>query len=349
MPEIRVAIAGVGNCASFLVQSIFCSKVENEPLGGYRVSDIKFTAAFDVSREKVYKDLSEAIFSYPNITPKFADVGKLGVEVKPGPVLDGVAEHMEDAFRPMNHQCTVKDVARELEGSDILLSMLPVGSERATRFYAEAALRAGTAFVNAIPVFIASIKEWGERFEQARLPLVGDDIKGQLGATILHRALVRLFDIRKVKVVETYQLNVGGNTDFLNMVDERRLSSKRISKTRAVTSVLPYEMGVRIGPSDYVPFLGNTKVAYVHIRGEGCGGFPVTIDLKLIVDDKSMFAGSMLDVLRLTKVALDRGLGGPMKEISAFYFKYPPVQARSDEEALRWLECWLNDPRYQVA
>jgi myo-inositol-1-phosphate synthase len=267
---------------------------------------------------------------------------KIGTIVRQGPVMDGVADHMTSIMNPISGACSLEGVSKEIKEADVLLSLLPVGSENATQFYAEAALKAGTAFINTIPVFIASNPKWNSRFKEANLPVLGDDIKGQIGATILHRTLVRLFKLRNVKVVETYQLNVGGNTDFQNMLDQKRLVSKRKSKTDAVLSVLPYDIGVRIGPSDYVPFLGNTKVAYIYVKGESFAGFPVSIDVKLSVDDKSMFASSALDATRLAKIALDRGESGPIKEISAYYFKHPPIQAQSDEEAAQWVKEWLD-------
>ncbi|MEM3403021.1 MAG: inositol-3-phosphate synthase [Nitrososphaeria archaeon] len=342
MSKIKVALAGVGNTASAVVQSPYYYRGKDETsLGGYKVSDVEFVAAFDVNRNKVGKDLSEAIFAEPNITPKFADVDKTGVKVSCGPVLDGVAKHMENIIKPLRKGCSLEEAVEIVKGADVLLSLLPVGSEKATRFYAEVALKAGVAFINTIPAFIASDGSWGKKFKEANLPILGDDVKGQIGATVLHRTLVRLFKLRNVEVIETYQLNVGGNTDFQNMMDENRLVSKRESKTKAVTSVLPYDIGVRIGPSDYVPFLGNTKVAFIYVKGQSYAGFPVTLDVKLSVDDKSMFAYSAMDATRLAKVALDRGESGPINEVCAFYFKHPPVQAASDEEAAEWIKAWL--------
>ncbi len=357
MGSVRVAIAGVGNCASALVQAVALARIGVdvhlgtasglEVLGGYRVEDIEFVAAFDVSRDKVGRDLSEAIFAGTNTVPRLGPVPPTGVTVKPGPVLDGVAPHMVERFKPIDARVELEDVVRELRdsGAEVLVNLLPVGSEEATRFYARAALEAGVAFVNAIPVFIASDPTgyWPGAFRERGVPVLGDDVKGQLGATILHRTLVRLMHARGVRVEETYQLNIGGNTDFENMLAEERLASKRISKTRAVTSILPYgreleEQGrVRIGPSDYVPFLGNTKVAYIYIKGTSFAGFPVVVEAKLVVDDKSMCAGVLADAVRAAKTALDRGLAGPVPEASAALFKHPPVQAESDEEAMEWL------------
>ncbi len=365
MGRIRVAIAGVGNCASLLVQAVEAVKrgydipvgtaSAMESMAGYRVEDIEFVAAFDTSREKAGRDLAEAIMAYPNITPKIADIGKLGVEVKPAPPMDGVAPHMVDRFRPVDKGLSLDEVVDELRSSkaDVLINLLPVGSEEATRFYAQAALNAKTAFVNGIPVFIASDPhgEWPRKFEKAGVPVLGDDVKGQLGATILHRTLVRLMHMRGVRVEETYQLNIGGNTDFENMLMEERLASKRVSKTRAVTSILPYgrrleeEGKVRIGPSDYVPFLGNTKIAYIYVKGLSFGGLPVTIEAKLTVDDKSMCAGVLADAIRVAKIALDRKVSGPVPSASAALFKHPPIQASSDEEAMEWLREFVEGKR----
>ena len=360
MAKIRVALAGIGNCASAIVQGVYYYKdkepigVISEKIGPYSISDIEFVAAFDVSKKKVGKDLSEAIFEKPNLTKRFAEVPKLGVEVQPGPVLDGVAPHMKDSFQPIDKETSVDFVADKLKESraDMLVNLLPVGSEEATRAYAKAALMAGKGFINGIPVFIASDKEWAESFERAGVPVMGDDVKGQVGATILHRTLVSLFHMRGVIVEETYQVNIGGNTDFLNMTVEERLKSKRISKTSAVTSILPYgkeleEKGkIRIGPSDYVPFLGNTKICYIYIKGKSFADFPVELKVKLSVDDKSMFAAVMLDAIRLMKVALDKGLKGALIEPSSFLFKHPPVQASSDAEAFEWLQGWLKKLGY---
>jgi myo-inositol-1-phosphate synthase len=365
MGKVRVALIGVGNCASALVQGVYYYRdVDDDAyipgityvkLGKYHIGDIEFVAAFDVSRNKVGKDLSDAIFEYPNITRKLVEIPSLNVTVKPGPVLDGVAEHMAKIFNPLNSSRSVDEVADDIKSSnaDVAVNLLPVGSEKATRFYAEACIRAGAAFVNGIPVFIASDPEgyWPRRFEDSGLPVIGDDVKGQIGATILHRALIRLLHMRGVKVEETYQLNVGGNTDFLNMTVEERLHSKRISKTKAVTSIIPYgdflesRGKVRIGPSDYVEFLGNTKIAYIYVKGRSFADFPVTIEVKLSVDDKSMFAGSMIDALRLAKIALDRGVKGPVVSVSAFLFKHPPIQAPDDETAKKWLEEFIDGKR----
>ncbi|MCI2414942.1 MAG: inositol-3-phosphate synthase [Candidatus Aramenus sp.] len=353
---IRIAIAGLGNCASMLIQGIeyykqrgrnFTEGLITPFVGNYSITDIEVVAAFDVSKNKVGKDVAEAIFEKPNITPRIVEMKKLGVKVSKGPVLDGVAPHMFNVFNP-EVDGKIEDVVRELKDSkaEILVNMLPVGSENATRAYARAALEANVAFVNAIPVFIASdpTGKFPKMFKAKNIPLAGDDVKGQIGATIFHRAITSLFRLRGVKVEETYQLNVGGNTDFLNMKTEERLYSKRISKTKAVTSTLDNaveiesEGKIRIGPSDYVPFLGNTKVAYIYVKGSGFAGIPIKVEASLEVDDKSNCAAVLVDVIRAVKIALDRKVGGPLDKVSAFYFKHPPVQAKDDDEAYRWFK-----------
>ncbi len=356
--KIKVALAGIGNTASAIVQGVYYYKdgkrpagVMSEDINGYKISDIEFVAAFDISSKKVGMDLADAIFASPNLTPKFAEVPKTGVEVKSGPIYDGVAPHMVESFSPVKSEGSEDEVVKALNdsGADMLINLLPVGSEEATKSYARAAIRAGKAFINGIPVFIASDKLWQKKFQDAKLPVMGDDVKGQVGATILHRTLVSLFNMRGVLVDETYQVNIGGNTDFLNMTVEERLKSKRISKTGAVTSVLPYgkdleQMGkIRIGPSDYVQFLGNNKICYIYLKGKSFADFPIELKVKLSVDDKSMFAAVMSDAIRFMKVAIDNGLNGPLVEPSSYFFKHPPVQARSDEEALGWAIKWLTN------
>ena len=348
-----MAIAGVGNCASALVQGVYYYRdggnlpgLMHEDFGGYRVTDIEFVAAFDVNRDKIGRDLGEAIFMEPNCCVKFADVPKLGVEVLPAPVLDGVAPHMKEPFRVYDDDVDPVDVAEVLADvdADMLLNFVPVGSYNATRYYAEACLKAGCAFVNCIPEFIASDPGWARRFEQAGLPIAGDDIKSQVGATIVHRTLVDLLVKRGAKILETYQLNIGGNTDFLNMTMEERLKTKRISKTEAVTSLVPYEVPTRIGPSDYVDFLGDTKICYIFIRALKFGGTELTIDLKLKVEDSPNSAGVVVDVIRAVKLALDRGIAGPLVSISAWAFKHPPVQV-PDDVALKWVEEFIEGKR----
>ncbi len=355
MGKIKVAIAGVGNCASALVQGVFYYKdvkedefvpgVMHNVLGGYKISDIEFVAAFDIDARKVGKDLSEAIFTEPNCTVKFADVPELGVEVQKGPVLDGIGKYLKEVI-PVDKKQEEVDVAEVLEesGAEILVNFLPVGSEKATRFYAEQAIKAGCAFVNCIPVFIASDPEWQKKFEEAGLPVAGDDIKSQVGATIVHRVLAKLFVDRGVKIEESYQLNIGGNTDFYNMLQEERLASKRHSKTEAVQSLIPYKVPLRIGPSDYVDFLNDTKVCYIYIRGTKFGGVPIELDLKLRVIDSPNSAGVAVDAIRATKIALDRGIAGPLISVSAYCFKHPPEQY-PDSVAKKMLEEFAEGKR----
>ncbi|MEM2419582.1 MAG: inositol-3-phosphate synthase [Candidatus Bathyarchaeia archaeon] len=357
MAEIRVAIVGVGNSASALVQGVEYYKKAKEGetvpglmhvnFGGYHVRDIKFVAAFDVDKNKIGKDLSEAIFVKPNCCAKFAEVPELGVKVQPGPILDGVANHMKEAFHTYNEdEIKPVDVANALKKADaeILVNYLPVGSYNATRFYAQAALEAGCAFVNCIPEFIASDPIWSRKFEEKGLPVAGDDVKSQLGATILHRNLVRLCVDRGVIVDETYQLNLGGDTDFLNMTVEERLKTKRISKTEAVKSLVPYDVPTRIGPSDYVPFLGNKKICYIWLKGRKFGDRPLTISVKLEVEDSPNSAGVVIDVIRAVKLALDRKIAGHLISISAYAFKHPPIQV-PDSVAKEWVEDFIKGKR----
>ncbi|MEM1582133.1 MAG: inositol-3-phosphate synthase [Candidatus Bathyarchaeia archaeon] len=358
MAEVRVAIAGVGNGASALVQGVHYYKDANETdfvpglmhvkFGDYHVRDIRFVAAFEVNKLKIGKDLSEAIFTEPNCCPKFAEsIPELGVKVLPAPALDGVGPHMREAFKAYSENefkpVDVVEVLRRTK-ADILVNYMPVGSFEATRFYAQAAIEAGCAFVNCIPEFIASDKEWAEKFEKAGLPVAGDDVKSQLGATILHREIVRLFVDRGVKIDETYQLNIGGDTDFQNMTLEQRLKSKRISKTEAVTSLVPYDVPTRIGPSDFVPFLKNKKICYIYARGRNFGDQPITVWVKLEVEDAPNSAGVVIDAIRATKIALDRGIAGPLISISAYAFKHPPIQVE-DPIAKRWVEEYIQGKR----
>lgn len=357
LPEIRVALAGVGNCASALIQGVEYYKDANESVtvpglmhvnfGGYHITDIKFVAAFDVSKNKIGKDLAEAIFTEPNCCVKFADVPPLGVKVSPAPILDGVAEHMQEAFNVHGGSeikpVSIAEILKETK-ADMLVNYLPVGSQNGTRFYAQAALDAGCAFVNCIPEFIASVPQWSKKFEDKGLPVAGDDIKSQLGATILHRNLVKLCLDRGVMVDETYQLNLGGNTDFQNMTVEERLKTKRISKTEAVTSLVPYEVPTRIGPSDYVPFLGDKKICYILLKGRKFGNQPVTIKAKLEVEDSPNSAGVVIDVIRAVKIALNRKIAGALISISSYAFKHPPTQV-PDSMAKQWVEDYINGKR----
>jgi myo-inositol-1-phosphate synthase len=331
--KIKVAIAGVGNCASALIQGLqyYSKKGPAEgltywELGGYTPKDIEFVAAFDVNTRKVGKDLSQAILQPPNNTVKIVDVPKLGVQVKKGPVLDGIGKYLKEVVSISGQP--EQDVVQELKdsGAEVLVNYLPVGSTQASKSYAEAALAARVAFINAIPVFIASDGAWAARFEKAGLPVAGDDVMSQMGATVIHKTLVKLAIDRGVKVDETYQLNIGGDTDFLNMLEESRLKDKRESKTSAVRAMSPYEVPTRIGPSDYVPFLENDKVCYIWLKGRYFGGSVVKVDLKLHVVDAYDSGGVMVDAIRGAKVALDRGVGGQLVSVSAFCFKHPPVQ-----------------------
>jgi len=357
LPEIRVAIVGVGNSASALVQGTEYYKNAKEDatvpglmhvnFGGYHIKDVKFVAAFEVNKKKIGKDLAEAIFTEPNCCAKFADVPHLGVEVSPSPIFDGVAEHMKGSFNVYSdEEIKVADVAEVLKKADaeMLINYLPVGSWNATRFYAQAALDGGCAFINCMPEFIASDSMWSRKFEEKRLPVAGDDVKSQLGATILHRNLVRLCVDRGVMVDETYQLNLGGDTDFLNMTVEERLKTKRISKTEAVKSLVPYELPTRIGPSDYVPFLGNKKICYIWLKGRKFGDRPLTITVKLEVEDSPNSAGVVIDVIRAVKLALDRKIAGSLTSISSYAFKHPPVQV-PDSIAKQWVEDYIEGKR----
>jgi myo-inositol-1-phosphate synthase len=300
-----------------------------------------------VNKDKIGKDLSEAIFTEPNCCAKFADVPRLNVKVSPGPILDGVAEHMREPFNVYDDSGFNRaDVVKVLKAAkaEVLVNYLPVGSREATRFYAQAAIDAGCAFVNCMPEFIGSDQEWSRKFEAAGLPVAGDDIKSQVGATILHRNLVRLCLDRGVIVDETYQLNLGGDTDFLNMTVEERLKTKRISKTEAVTSLVPYELPTRIGPSDYVPFLKNKKICYITLKGRKFGDRPIMINVKLEVEDSPNSAGVVIDLVRAVKLALDRKIAGALLSISAYAFKHPPIQV-PDSTAKQWTEDYIAGVR----
>ncbi|MFH1445318.1 MAG: inositol-3-phosphate synthase [Nanoarchaeota archaeon] len=346
MKEIKVAIAGIGNCCSSLIQGIHYYKnvdsngesipgLMNNVIGGYKISDIKPVAAFDIDIRKVGRDLSEAIFAEPNCTIIFhKDVPHQDVEVKMAPVLDGVAPHMKEfpdhqTFKISNEKPV--DVTKVLKesGAEMLINYLPVGSEDAVRYYAQAALDAGCAFVNCMPVFIASTDEWAKKFEDKGLPIVGDDIKAQIGATITHRTLVKLFSDRGVKIERTYQLNTGGNTDFLNMIERSRLKSKKISKTSSVQSQLPTPLhpdNIHIGPSDYIPWQKDNKICFLRIEGRKFGNVPTHIEARLSVEDSPNSAGCVIDAVRCAKLALDRGVGGRLLSISAYTMKHPPTQ-----------------------
>jgi myo-inositol-1-phosphate synthase len=315
--------------------------------GGYHIRDIKFVAAFEVNKDKIGKDLSEAIFTEPNCAEKFAEVPRLNVKVSPAPIMDGVAKHMEKVFNIYDEKAQGSaDVVKVLKEAkaEVLVNYLPVGSREAARFYAQAAMDAGCAFVNCMPEFIGSDAEWAKKFEKAGVPVLGDDIKSQVGATILHRNLVRLCLDRGVIVDETYQLNLGGDTDFQNMTVESRLQSKRISKTEAVTSLVPYALPTRIGPSDYVPFLRNKKICYVSLKGRKFGDRPINISVKLEVEDSPNSAGVVIDLIRAAKIALDRKISGALLSMPSYAFKHPPVQV-PDPVARQWTEDWIAGTR----
>lgn len=339
MSEVRVAIAGVGNCASSLVQGIHYYRnaaiddtipgLMHVQFGDYHVKDVNIVAAFDVDADKVGTDVSQAIFTEPNCTVKFTEVPFMDVTVQRAPTLDGLGEYYRDTVT--ESPAAQVDVVQVLKDRkvDVLVSYLPVGSEEADRFYAQCAIDAGCAFVNCLPVFIASDPEWAAKFQDAGLPIVGDDIKSQFGATISHRDLVRLMEERGVKIDRTYQLNVGGNMDFKNMLQRSRLESKKISKTQAVTSNMKSdfkETDVHVGPSDYVPWLDDRKFAFVRVEGTTFGDVPIQIEYKLEVWDSPNSAGIVIDAVRAAKIALDRGVGGPIWAPSAYFMKSPPVQ-----------------------
>lgn len=382
--KVRVAIAGVGNCASALVQgtsyyhryhSSDDHKKGNETrnvdyknddnnnsssstrsnsngsgghlvppgliaynLGGIEPSDIEFVAAFDVVESKVGLDLADAIFASPNNTIKICDVNKTGIKVEKGEVLDGVGKHLNERVKISNK--SPPNIAQILKdsGAEILINYLPVGSRQATKYYVEQCLDAGVSFINAIPVFIASTPKWQQAFAGKNLACAGDDVMSQLGATVLHKTLVKLFVDRGVKIDETYQLNVGGDMDFYNMLDEERLEDKRISKTSAVAAMVPYEIPMRIGPSDFVGFLDNDKICYINMRGKYFGNVPIELDVKLKVVDAYNSAGVMIDAIRGTKLAIDRGTNGPLESISAYCFKHPPVQMSYSDAKDRFME-----------
>ncbi len=355
MSKIKIAIAGIGNCASSLIQGLYFYTPERVgdtkrvpglmhwEVGGYRPSDIEVVAAFDVDKRKVGKDVNEAIFEKPNCTTVFhGDLPKSGTIVKMGNVLDGVSDHMADYDDDRTFlvadipSATKEEVVRELKesGAEILTNYMPVGSEEAAKFYAECALEAGVAFINNMPVFIASNPEWAERFKARNLPIVGDDIKAQLGATITHRTLTDLFAKRGVVLERTYQLNTGGNTDFLNMKNQDRLESKKISKTEAVQSVAGTRLSddnIHIGPSDYIPWQNDNKLCFLRMEGDLFGGVPMNIELRLSVEDSPNSAGVAIDMIRCCKLALLNGEGGILHGASAYFCKHPPVQYTDDQ------------------
>lgn len=356
MGKINVAIIGVGNCASSLVQGVYYYKkakadefipgIMHNVLGGYAIGDIEFVAAIDIDKNKVGKDLSEAIYTPPNNTYKFCDVPKTGVKVSRGMTHDGLGKYLSKVIEKAPGATT--DIVKLLKDTKthVVLNYLPVGSEEATRWYVEQILQAGCGMVNCIPVFIATGEHWQKRFEEKGLPVIGDDIKSQVGATITHRVLTRLFMDRGVKLERTYQLNFGGNTDFLNMLERERLESKKISKTNAVTSQLNYPMDkddIHVGPSDYVPWLDDRKFCHIRMEGRTFGDVPLLVECKLEVWDSPNSAGVVIDALRCCKLALDRGLKGAITAPSSYFMKSPPVQY-TDNEARRLVEEFIAGP-----
>jgi len=359
--KINVAIIGVGNCASSLVQGVHYYRNAEEDtlvpglmhvnLGGYHVGDVEFTAAFDIDANKVGKDLSEAIFTTPNNTHKFCDVPRLGVRVHRGMTHDGLGKYLSQIIRKAPGP--TDDIVRILRDTEthVVVNYLPVGSEEGTKWYVEQVLAAGCALVNCIPVFIAREAYWQRRFEERSLPIIGDDIKSQVGATILHRVLTRLFRDRGVRLDRTYQLNFGGNTDFLNMLERERLMSKKISKTGAVTSQLDYELpeaNVHVGPSDYVPWLLDRKWCHIRMEGTTFGDVPLNVEVKLEVWDSPNSAGVVIDAIRCCKLAMDRGISGALEGPSAYFMKSPPKQY-TDEEARKMVEEYIGDKQKEAA
>ncbi len=353
MGKINVAIIGVGNCASSLIQGVYYYKEAKETefvpglmhvnLGGYHVSDINFVAAFDIDKNKVGKDLAEAIFTLPNNTFKFCELPATGVKIQRGMTHDGLGKYLSQIIhKAPGSTADIVKILKETQ-TDVVVNFLPVGSEEATKWYIEQVLTAGCGFINCLPVFIARERYWQERFAERGLPIIGDDVKSQLGATIVHRLLTRLFRDRGVKLERTYQLNFGGNTDFYNMLERERLESKKISKTTAVTSQLDYKLdpdNIYIGPSDYVPWLGDRKFCYIKMEGRTFGDTPLNLELKLEVWDSPNSAGVVIDAIRCCKLALDRGLKGALVAPSAYFMKSPPVQY-TDDEAHRMVEEFI--------
>ena len=354
MGSVRVAIVGVGNCASSLIQGVEYYKdadpgdrvpgLMHVAFGPYHVRDVEFAAAFDVDAKKVGRDLAEAIGASENNTIKICDVAPTGITVQRGPTLDGLGEYYQEMIsESTDPEVDVVQVLRDSR-ADVLVSYLPVGSEQADRFYAQCAIDAGVAFVNALPVFIASDPEWAEKFTAAGVPIIGDDIKSQVGATITHRVLAKLFEDRGVELLRTYQLNFGGNMDFMNMLERKRLVSKKVSKTQSVTSQIPHEMekaAVHIGPSDHVPWLDDRKWAYIRLEGRAFGDVPLNLEYKLEVWDSPNSAGVIIDAIRAAKIAKDRGIGGPILSAASYFMKSPPEQY-GDETARDLVEQFIR-------
>ncbi|MBI3576424.1 inositol-3-phosphate synthase [Candidatus Gottesmanbacteria bacterium] len=358
--SIRVAIVGLGNCASSLIQGLTHYRdvsdrktvvgLMHTNLGGWRIRDITVVAAFDVNKTKVGKDLSQAIYASPNNTAVFAKVKKTGVTVSNSRILDGIGIYLKDVIEPSKVAIPDPVAILKKTGAEILVSYLPVGSQKATEYWANVCLRANVAMINCIPVFIASSPEWAKRFTDKHIPIIGDDIKSQVGATILHRTLVNLFLDRGMPIDRTYQLNVGGNTDFRNMLERERLASKKISKTRSVTSQISLREqsiapeDVHIGPSDWIPWLKDNKVAFIRIESRHFGDVPASVEVRLSVEDSPNSAGVVIDAIRCAKLAIGRRLGGPIAPACAYFMKSPPVQMR-DTQAQKELEAFIEEPR----
>lgn len=355
--KIKIAIVGVGNCASSLVQGLeYYKNVTNgkpvvglmhNDIGGYKIKDIEVVAAFDVNETKVGKDLSDAINAYPNNTKVFAKVPKTGVKVQNAALLDGVGEYTKDVVKISKNKIEDPVAILKKSKAEVLVAYLPVGSQKVVEYWANVCLKAGVAMVNCLPVFIASNPEWAARFKEANIPIIGDDIKSQVGATIVHRTLANLFMDRGMPVDRTYQLNVGGNTDFQNMLERKRLTSKKISKTRSVTSQVELHNesieaeNVHIGPSDFVPWLNDNKLAFIRIESRHFGDVPMHIEVRLSVEDSPNSAGIVIDAIRCAKLALDRGIGGPLEAPSSYFMKSPPKQF-TDTEAKQKVEEFIN-------
>jgi len=360
MSGVRVGIVGVGNCASGIIQGVHMRRSGDEgakahgnaDVGGYAIEDIHFVSAFDVGTDKIGKTLSRAIYEPPNVVKWVESVPGLDARVMESPILDGVGIYVSNKIKPVKNSKSLERlrdaILDELKRTrtEVVVNYLPVGSQKATEFWAETALQAGCGMVNCMPVFIASNPQWGERFSKSNLPIVGDDVKGVVGATIVHRSLAQLCADRGVEVTRTYQINVGGNTDFLNMKEQSRLESKRISKTEAVQTVLSERLPaekIYVGPSDFIPYLGNTKIAFIRIEGKMFPGIPFNMEMRLEVDDKANSAGIVVDAVRYCKIALDRKVGGPLYDVSAWLMKHPPTPMNDDVAQAR-VKAWLVAP-----
>ena len=359
--KIKVGVIGVGNCFAGLIQGIEYYKkhqgkkiigLMHQKIGPYNFDDIEFVSAFDVGDNKVGERLDKAVYASPNLV-NWLKLPRMETIVKEAPILDGIGIYVANKIKPIKNPAPIEKLEREIEReikktkTEILISYLPVGSQKATEFWASMALKTKSAFINCIPVFIASNKKWAEKFEKEKVPIIGDDIKGQIGATIVHRVLTKLCSDRGVTIDKTYQINVGGNTDFLNMKEQERLESKKISKTEAVTSQLNEKINpenIYIGPSDFIPFLGNTKLAFIRLEGRMFANIPYLIDLRLEVDDKANSAGIAIDAIRLAKLALDRKIGGALISASAYLMKHPPTQF-TDEKAREMVEEFIEELR----